>query len=114
MEWLIEGASLRVLGANLSIGVWAVSLAGSWILAILGLTACAGNGPRRLVRTLRHATVACIVEFQGLVAMVLVDNPERWRPLAWGLSTFPLVLALAAVAVAAYRGEDLGASEMAG
>jgi hypothetical protein len=105
-DWLRESLEVRTVLGNLPIGLWLASLLGSWAFAGWALLASLGGG-RRLVLALRWSTVACIVEFMGLAAMVLVDNPERWKPLAWLVSLTPLALAVVAVMVASLRGNEL-------
>ncbi len=106
MDWMIESMEAPTWLGNLPIGLWLASLMGSWVFSGWALRSSLGGG-RRLVLALRWGTVACIVEFMGLAAMVLIDNPERWKPLAWALSLTPVALAVAAVMVASARGNEL-------
>jgi hypothetical protein len=106
VEWLHESSELRTVIGNLPIGLWIASLLGAWCFAAWGLVASLRGG-RRLILALRWSTVSCIIEFMGLAAMVLMDNPERWKPLAWMISLTPLGLAVLAVMIASLRGNEL-------
>ena len=105
MDVFRESFDVAAAIGNLPIGLWLASLAGSWGFAVWGLRAGLGRG-RRLVLALRWGTVACIVELMGLVGMVFIDNPERWRPMAWVVSLAPVGLAMLAVLIASARGGD--------
>jgi hypothetical protein len=106
IEGLRDSMEVRTILGNLPIGLWLASLLGSWVFAGWALVASLRGG-RRLVFALRWGTVACVVQLMGLSAMVFVDNPERWKPLAWLVSLTPLGLALFAVVVASIRGNEL-------
>lgn len=96
---------LAAFASNLSIGVWLAAWGGSGLFAFGAVAVALSNRRRRLVRALRRATVACVVELMGLAAMVLIDNPKKWSALPWLLSILPFVIALLGVGIASWRGE---------
>jgi peptidoglycan/LPS O-acetylase OafA/YrhL len=112
MDWLRITAA-DGFAARLPVGVWLASLLGSWGLAAGALAAGLRRG-RRVAPALRRATAACIVELLGLAAMIFLDNPGRWSSRAWLISLSPLAAAVAAVALAAGRGDDLAGVADAG
>ncbi len=99
---------------RVALGIWIAALGGSWLFGVVAVVMSLRNMPRRQVRTLRCATVACIVELMGLAMMVLFDNPGKWKAGPWLLSLLPLALAMAAVIVASARGDVIETAEASG
>lgn len=112
MEWVRVTAN-AVFVERLPVGIWLAALLASWGIAAAALAAGLGRG-RRMVPALRRATVACAAELMGLGVLVFLENPERWRTVAWVLSLSPLALAVLAVGVAAWRGDELPRPATAG
>jgi hypothetical protein len=96
--------------ANVAAGVWLSASVAAWLLSLRTLaTAFWGHG-RRFVNALRWATWTMSVNLLGLIVMVSVVNPIRYRTGGWFLSLAPLTLTVVAVMVAS-RAENGATSE---
>jgi hypothetical protein len=85
--------------AYLAFSLWITATSAAWILGLRALVCSMTDRRRPLVNALRWGTWAASVDLFGLIVMVAMANPVRYRTGGWLLSLAPLGLAVVAVII---------------